>query len=85
MSDGQNILVEEGEVNGDIGYGVTLTMPRERAVLLFHDINRLLGLIDEVCPNLQDGRHPEAGDQGAYDRTNEVLAQLQRELQIEPQ
>lgn len=55
-----------------------------RAELLFHDLNRLLSLLDTLAPNLMDGRDPDAGDQAAYDRTNEVLAQLQRELGIEP-
>lgn len=65
---------------------VELDMPRERAVLLFHDINRVLSLLDVALANDDDGlvEDMDPGDQAAYDRLNEVAALLQRELGIEP-
>jgi hypothetical protein len=60
---------------------VEVSMPRADAVRLFHDINRMLSLIDdEVCQGCQ----LDPSDQGAYDRVNELLERMQRELQIEP-
>ena len=67
---------------------VSLDMARADAEQLFHDLNRVLALIDEVAETRSDGNGGwqllDSEDQAAYDRANEVLATMQRELQIEP-
>lgn len=50
----------------------------EEAGRLFHDVNRLLSLLDHT------ERELDPGDQRAYDRVNGLLAQLQSELSIDP-
>lgn len=60
--------------------GVHLHLTRADAVKLFHAVNRCLAVIDDQVPEF-----PDAGDQVSYDRANAFLAQLQRELQIEPE
>ncbi len=65
--------------------GVQLQMRRDEAQQLFHAINRTLSLLDNVRPDLIIGKDPDTGDQAAYDRVNEFLAQMQRELGIDPE
>lgn len=57
---------------------VTLTMRHERVEQLFHDLNRLLGLIDEVVR----GDDMNALDRAAYNRTHWVVEQLQRKFDL---
>jgi len=77
MDNGQDIIVEEGETLTDPGHAATLTMPRERAELLFHDLNRLLSITDPAWLS--------PGDRAAYNRLDRLTGALQRELQIEPE
>lgn len=81
MSD-DRIIVTQEETPYDFGHGVVLSMSEERARVLFHDLNRLLSLIDdEVGPT----ETLDPGDQRAYDRVNTLLTQLQSDLGIDPE
>lgn len=64
----------------DPTYEVQLLMSRADAVGLFHDINRILTMIDDNVGLVGDGG---LLDQDTYDRTNAFLAQLQRDLGID--
>jgi hypothetical protein len=64
---------------------VTMTMSRADAEILFHAINRTMALLDEYMEEAPRWKPPiDAGDQKAYDQANDFLAQLQRDLNIEP-
>jgi hypothetical protein len=64
---------------------VSIKMSRADAVALFHSVNRVLSLLDMFVPDLGTRCWEEApADQAAYDMANEFIAQLQRELQIDP-
>lgn len=81
----KDVFVERMQTHYDFGHGVVISMPEEQATLLFHAVNRLMSALDETCPNLVDGRHPDAADQRAYDLTNGFLCELQTKLGIDPE
>jgi hypothetical protein len=64
-------------------------MTTDEATQLFHAANRIMALVDEVAETRSDGNGGwqllDSGDQAAYDQLNGFLAQLQRDLKIEPE
>jgi hypothetical protein len=72
-------------VPDDSGDFVKIETKTKDAVRLFHDVNRMLSLLDLHVPDLGSRANSTAeSDQNAYNRVNEVLAFLQRELNIDP-
>lgn len=61
---------------------VDLRMQQHEAVRLFHDLNRVMSLVDEARQALGeiDGK-----DADAYRRTHQLLELLERKLQIVPE
>ena len=75
------VVQRHGHVPGGL---VTVTMQDEEARRLFHAVNRMLSLVDDMT---DDERRPsilDPADEAAYVRANAFLAQLQRELNIDP-
>lgn len=72
------LVTEDRELPNCDSHRVTLRMSRDQAIMVFHDINRLLSLLDRASAS------SDAHDHDAYNRTNSFIAQLQRELDIDP-
>jgi len=66
---------------------VHVRMSRAEAVALFHDLNRVMAILDDARANEDDGMvgDMDGADQAAYDHANDFLALIQRELQIDPE
>lgn len=75
---------EQSITTEDKGYAavdVAITMPKDQARALFHDINRMLSIVDMYAPDL--GSRCSAGatqDQEAYERLHDLLNDLQRKV-----
>lgn len=58
--------------------GVVLRMSRDEATQTFHDLNRIMSIIDMYAPDLGTRCHDSATqDQEAYDRLHALLELLQ--------
>ena len=62
---------------------VDFSYSRDESVQLFHDINRVLSLLDDVAPAWDEDASPQ--DLESYRRLHQLAETLQRELQIEPE